>query len=464
MAEKIGIPRGTRDFLPEVMYRRQFIFNTLRDVFQKFGYEPLETPSMELLSVLTGKYGEEGDRLIFKILNSGDYKKEIAPADWEQSSALLATKLCEKALRYDLTVPFARVVATHKNELLLPFKRYQIQPVWRADNPQKGRYREFYQCDADVVGTKSLIVDAELIKLYEFAFQKLGLKKFTIHINHRGILSGIAEAIGTPERLTELCTILDKIDKIGIAKVLQELQSRNFSESSLEKLTPLLEQSINTGISLTQIAEFVENTEEGKRGINELTEVFKHLETFSVSCKRILFSPLLARGLNYYTGCIFEVTADEVIIGSIGGGGRYDNLTGVFGLPGISGVGISFGADRIYDVLQELNLFPEKCHTFTQVLITYFEAESLSAQISLLNSLRSAGICAEMFPEPIKLTKQFNYADKKQISHVCVIGETERQNNNVVIKNLKNGSQIVIGMKQAISYFQEVLYAQDISH
>lgn len=459
MAEKIGIPRGTRDFLPEVVRRRQFIFSTLREAFQQFGYEPLETPAMELLSVLTGKYGEEGDRLIFKILNSGDFKKGTTAEVWESNSAThLSSVICEKALRYDLTVPFARVVATHKNQLVFPFRRYQIQPVWRADNPQKGRYREFYQCDADVVGTNALFVDAELVKLYDYALQKLGLQNFTIHINHRGILGGIAEAIGTPDRLIELCSTLDKLDKIGKPEVLQELRSRSFTEANLQKLQPLLELSGDTNLLLAQLNTLIGNTSEGRRGINELREVLDYLRDFKLNSNHISFSPMLARGLNYYTGCIFEVTASGVSIGSIGGGGRYDNLTGVFGTPGISGVGISFGADRIYDVLTELNLFPEKLSQTTQILVVNFEAASLPNQISLLNTLREAGFSAEMFPDSLKLAKQFSYADKKHIPYTCIIGEQERKSNTVVIKNLETGSQEIILQESVVGYFQEALF------
>ncbi len=445
-AQKPGIPKGTRDFGPDKMVRRNFIFNTVRSVFEKYGFLPLETPSMENLSVLTGKYGEEGDQLIFKILNSGDYLSKTTPEDITSGSKHLSFKISEKALRYDLTVPFARYVVMNRNDVTFPFKRYQIQPVWRADRPQKGRYREFYQCDADVVGTDSLICEAEIILMINEVFQQLGIKDYTIKINNRKILSAIGELIDAGDRESDLFVAIDKLDKIGEEKVLEELSTKGFTSSALNTLRDILNLSGTTEEMLSSLDDVIGNTEIGRKGIQELQETFNLLAHYSGSAKleeqNISLDVTLARGLSYYTGAIFEVKVNNVQIGSVSGGGRYDNLTGLFGLPDVSGVGFSFGVDRIYDVMSELNLFPADNLISTQLLIANFDEHSQNYSLPLLTKLRANGINSEIYPESAKLKKQMNYADRKNIPYVLLIGSNEIETGNLTLKIMSTGEQV----------------------
>ncbi len=434
MSSKPSLPKGTRDFGPEEMARRNYILDTIRKVFRKFGFMPLETPAMENLDVLTGKYGDEGDQLLYKILNSGDFLSKTSESDYSKGSKHLAGLISEKGLKYDLTVPFARYVVMNQHKISMPFKRYQIQPVWRADRPQRGRYREFQQCDADVVGTDSLLCEAEVIWMIREVFKQLGITDYSIRINHRRILRAIAEAIGEPGKESELCVAIDKLDKIGSDKVLQELRDRGFTESATDKLLPLLTDS--TLLSLEAIENFISDGNEGIRDIREVFDLIK-----SSGMEHVDFDPLLARGLSYYTGCIFEVKVNKVSVGSVSGGGRYDDLTGVFGLPGISGIGFSFGVDRLYDVMEELSLFPESANTFTTALIVAFDTESWHYGLEFLQGLRSAGIHAELYPEVAKAKKQFSYADKKNIPFVLIAGESEMQNDGFSLKNMKTGDQ-----------------------
>lgn len=456
-AIKPSLAKGTRDFSPAQMEKRNYIFNTLKTVFKKFGYNEIQTPSFENLSTLTGKYGDEGDKLIFKILNSGDYLSKVSD---EQLSARNSNKLIpyisEKALRYDLTVPFARYVVMHQNDIALPFKRFQIQPVWRADRPQRGRYREFYQCDVDVVGSESLLNEAEFILIYQQALQALGLKDFTIKINNRKILTGIAEIIGKPELIVDMTVAIDKLDKIGLDGVNKELLERGFTTTDLDILKPIIELQGNNEEKLQQLKAVLANSEIGLKGIEEIEEVFAYVKAFAsenVLDEFVEVDITLARGLNYYTGCIFEVKTNEVAMGSIGGGGRYDDLTGMFGLKGLTGVGVSFGADRIYDVLEELNLYPASNSTSTKVLIINFDKSIEGYTLPLLAELRNAGIAAELYPTAAKLKKQMSYADAKQIPFVLLVGDEERETGLLSLKNMDSGEQIKVDRQQLIQYF-----------
>lgn len=443
MAVKPTIPKGTRDFSPLEMARRNYIFDTIRSVFRLYGYSQIETPAMENLTTLMGKYGEEGDKLLFKILNSGDFMKDVDEMDLtERNLAKLTHKMSEKGLRYDLTVPFARYVVQYRNDIQMPFKRFQIQPVWRADRPQKGRYREFFQCDADVVGSDSLWNEAELLSMIDDVFLRLGVK-VVIKLNNRKILSGIAEMLGESEKITDITVAIDKIDKIGIEKVNEELLSKGISEEAIKKLQPLLMLKGSNSEKLETLSVLLKDSSEGLKGIEELSTVLKRFEDGAHNCEvEIDFS--LARGLNYYTGTIIEVKAKDVEIGSITGGGRYDNLTGVFGMPGISGVGISFGADRIYDVLNQLNLYPESVTDAVKVLFVNFGEKEAEASVALIKELRKNGISCELYPDPAKMKKQMAYADALKIPYVAMVGESELEENTVNLKNMVTGEQISI--------------------
>lgn len=443
---KPSLAKGTRDFSPTEMEKRNFIFSTLKTVFTKYGYREIQTPSFENLQTLTGKYGDEGDKLIFKILNSGDYLAK-APTNLltERESVPLIPHIAEKALRYDLTVPFARYVVMHQHEVVLPFKRFQIQPVWRADRPQRGRYREFYQCDVDVVGSESLLNEAEFVLIYQEALTSLGLTDFTIKLNNRKILSGIAEVLGKPTLLVPMTVAIDKLDKIGIEGVDNELLSRGFSENDLEKLRPIMHLAGPTAAKIAQLKETLASSAIGMQGIEEIETVLGYVErmtadTFSLD-RFIDLDVTLARGLNYYTGCIFEVKTNEVTMGSIGGGGRYDDLTGMFGLKGLTGVGISFGADRIYDVMEELGLFPTSTAQSTTVLLSNFDKLAELYALPLLQKLRTAGVAAEIYPTSTKLKKQLAYADAKNIPYVILIGEEEIKSGLLSLKDMQSGEQ-----------------------
>lgn len=447
---KPSIPKGTRDFGPLEMARRNYIFSTIRSVFALYGFSQIETPSIENLSTLMGKYGEEGDKLLFKILNSGDFLKGVDHSMWENDEyAKLTTKICEKGLRYDLTVPFARFVVQHRNELQMPFKRFQIQPVWRADRPQKGRYREFYQCDADVVGSDSLINEIELLELVDEVFARLGIR-ITIKLNNRKVLSGIAELIGAPEKLTDITVAIDKIDKIGIEKVNEELIERGLSEEAVATLRPILEISGPTQSRLEQLEKVLAPSETGLLGVKELREVISGVENLGLRADLEL-DVSLARGLNYYTGTIIEVKARDVEIGSITGGGRYDNLTGVFGMPGLSGVGISFGADRIYDVLNALDLYPAETLSAPQVMFVNFGPAEAAASMKMLKQLREAGIRGEIFPDSAKMKKQMGRADALKIPFVAIVGETELQSGKLTLKNMTTGEQKLLTVEEAVA-------------
>ncbi len=434
---KPSLPKGTRDFSPLEMSRRNYIFDTIRAVFRTYGYQQIETPAMENLATLTGKYGDEGDKLIFKILNSGDFKKDV---DFTLEANKLTPLISEKALRYDLTVPFARYVVMNRNDITFPFKRYQVQPVWRADRPQKGRYREFYQFDADVVGSNSLIYEAEFFQIFAKVFEQLNVS-VTIKYNNRKILNGITEAIGAEDKFVEVVTIIDKLDKIGVEKVNEELAALGVSAEGIAKLQTLFTISGSDETKLAQIKTLIETSSIGVKGIDELNSILGYLQNANTNTANIEFDPSLARGLSYYTGTIYEVKANGVQIGSICGGGRYDDLTGLFGLPNVSGVGISFGVDRIYDVLNELNLFPETMADAPRVLVTNFGIEEEKFSFNLVTQLRAAGINADMYPTQAKLGKQFEYADKKKIPYVAVIGADEMQSNTINLKDMVSGVQ-----------------------
>ena len=422
---KPNIPKGTRDFGPIEMVRRNYIFDTIRDVFKKYGFEQIETPSMELMSTLMGKYGEEGDKLLFRIQNSGEKAAE-AP---------------EKGLRYDLTVPFARYVVQHREEISFPFKRFQIQPVWRADRPQKGRYREFYQCDVDVIGTESLLAELELIQIVEEVYKRFGIR-VCLHINNRKILAGIAESIGAADKMIDITVAIDKLDKIGLEKVNEELLERGLSEDSVQKLQPILNQESGgtNQDKLVRLKDFLAGSEIGLKGVKEMEQIFELIDVAGVQLN-IELDLCLARGLNYYTGAIFEVKALDVQMGSITGGGRYDNLTGIFGLPNVSGVGISFGADRIYDVLAELDLYPSEAEAGTQLLFVTFGEAELRYALQWAKSLRAQGLRVEVYPEAAKMKKQMGYADAKHIPYVAIVGSNEMSENKVMLKNMTSGEQ-----------------------
>ena len=494
---KPSIPKGTRDFLPHEMRRRNYIFDSIKSVFQKYGYLPIETPTMEKTETLMGKYGEEGDRLIFRVLNSGDYfesfnKKFIRPLEQERNSILqqafslvdnieeandnelkvilgnlldstilteeinsinLSKIISQKALRYDLTVPFARFVVQHRNEIDLPFKRYQIQPVWRADRPQKGRYREFYQCDVDVVGSDSLLYEVELIQIFDEVLSGLKLEDFTIKINNRKILSGLAEVVGEADKLIPITVAIDKLDKIGEEGVVKELREREVAESAIEKLKPLLTIKGSNKQVLKAVDSIVSTSEIGAKGMEELKSVLSMIDKLGLTNAKLEFDPSLARGLNYYTGAIFEVKANNVNIGSICGGGRYDDLTGIFGMKDLPGVGISFGADRIYDVLEELDLFPTELEASTQLMFANFgEKEAMQSAI-WLKMLRDNGISSELYPDNSKLKKQMTYANNKKIPFVALVGENEMNSQEILVKNMETGEQKVYSIVQLIKFF-----------
>ena len=445
------MPKGTRDFGPVQMARRNFILDTVKETFKLFGFQQLETPAMENLSTLTGKYGDEGDQLLFKILNSGDFLKNVSADDLTSGIPAVLPKVSEKGLRYDLTVPFARYVVMNRNEITFPFKRFQIQPVWRADRPQKGRYREFYQCDADVVGTDSLLCELEILLMIKRVFGNLGLTDYSIKINNRKILTGLSEVIGEKGREGELCVAIDKLDKIGWEKVQEELVQRNFSKDSIEQLSPIIDLKDGNQSKLEFLKTYLSSSEIGQKGIKELEEVFELLKTYGENESNVDFDVVLARGLTYYTGAIFEVKVNHVSVGSVSGGGRYDDLTGVFGLEGVSGVGFSFGVDRLYDVMEELGLFPEENMEKTKVLITYFDKNGFDYGLKILNRLRMSGVSSELYPDEVKIKKQFTYADKKQIPYVVILGDTEIQANTVSLKDLQSGAQDTMSMDTLIS-------------
>jgi histidyl-tRNA synthetase len=450
---KPTIPKGTRDFSPEIVRRRNYIFQIIRTVFERYGFQPLETPAMEDMSTLTGKYGEEGDKLMFRILDNGDI---IEKAKQAKDNKELSSLLCGKALRYDLTIPFARYVVMHQNEIAFPFKRYQIQPVWRADRPQKGRYREFYQCDADIVGSDSLINETELLSIYDQVFSSLGIKGFELRVNNRKILSGLAEMIGRPELLTDITIAIDKLDKIGLEGVKNELEERGLDKISIEKIEKFLNIQGSGEEKLTQLQALLHNSVTAQKGMEELKEVL-FSGNIPLQVKPLL-DQTLARGLNYYTGIIIEAKAPAAVkIGSIGGGGRYDDLTGLFGLSGISGVGISFGVDRIYDVLEELNLFPDVVQQSTQVLFLQMDKESLPIIFPLLQKLRENNIASEVYPDQVKFDKQMKYANKRSIPFVAIIGESERVENAVSLKNMQSGKQEKIPMENMLNHLKAQL-------
>ncbi|MCI6153625.1 MAG: histidine--tRNA ligase [Porphyromonas sp.] len=447
---KPSIPKGTRDFGTLEMQRRNYIFDTIREVYRLYGFKQIETPALELLSTLMGKYGEEGDRLLFKVLNSGDFLSSVSLEELEEKNlARLANKLCEKGLRYDLTVPFARFVVQHRNELTLPFKRFQIQPVWRADRPQKGRYREFYQCDADVVGTQSLLCEVELIQIIDEVYRRLGIAT-CLHLNNRKILAGIAEVVGVPDQLTEMTIAMDKCDKIGIEGVLSELSDKGFSEANLQRLQPFVHLGGSNEERLASLSTLLSSSAIGMEGIGEMRFILTTLSTLSSLSIEILLDPSLARGLGYYTGTILEVKAKDVAIGSITGGGRYDNLTGIFGLEGTSGVGISFGADRIYDVLSQLDAFPKETASSTQVLFINFGQEEVQQLLPLVQILRSRGVSVEIYPESSKLKKQMSYADSLSIPYVVLAGSEELKQGKFTLKDMVSGDQKVLSEEQLI--------------
>lgn len=438
--QKPSIPKGMRDFGPIEMARRNYIFDTIRSVYALYGYQQIETPTMEQLSTLMGKYGEEGDRLLFKVLNSGDYLKGVSPEELENPQLnRLSAKLCEKGLRYDLTVPFARYVVMHRDEITLPFRRYQIQPVWRADRPQKGRYREFYQCDADVIGSTSLVNEVELLQIIDEVFRRLKLRT-RILLNNRKILSGMAEVIGAADRLVDITVAIDKLDKIGQDKVNDELRSKGFDEETIARLQPLLELKGGNRDKLEELEVIFASSPTGLKGIEELRFILDRLESVELESELVV-DLSLARGLSYYTGAILEVKALDASIGSISGGGRYDDLTGIFGMPGLSGVGISFGADRIYDVLEELSLFPEETSRGTELLFVNFSEQEEHYLIPLVARLRRRGLRVELYPESSKLKKQMNYANTLHIPFVALVGESERLSNTITLKNMATGEQ-----------------------
>ena len=449
MAQKPTIPKGTRDFSPEEMAKRNYIFNTIREVYHLYGFQQIETPAMETLSTLMGKYGEEGDKLLFKIQNSGDYFSGISDEELlSRNAAKLASRFCEKGLRYDLTVPFARYVVMHREELTFPFKRYQIQPVWRADRPQKGRYREFYQCDADVVGSDSLLNEVELMQIVDRVFSRFGIR-VCIKINNRKILTGIAEIIGEAEKIVDITVAIDKLDKIGLEHVNAELRDKGISDEAIAKLQPIILLSGSNDEKLATLKQVLAASETGLKGVEESAFILNTLQAMELK-NEIELDLTLARGLNYYTGAIFEVKALDVQIGSITGGGRYDNLTGVFGLSGVSGVGISFGADRIFDVLNQLDLYPREAVNGTQLLFINFGEKEAAFALQALKQAREAGIRAEIFPDASKMKKQMSYANAKKIPFVALVGENEMAEKKVTLKNMTSGEQQLLAIEEAI--------------
>ena len=456
MAQKPSIPKGTRDFLPAEVAKRTYIFETIKKSFQTYGFAPIETPSFELSSTLLGKYGEEGDRLIFKILNSGDkVKKADLNALEEGNLARFSNSLAEKALRYDLTVPFARFVVQHQNDLSFPFKRYQIQPVWRADRPQHGRYQEFYQCDADVVGSDSLIYEVDFVLLFDEVLSNLGIPDFTIKINNRKILSGIAEISGASDKIIAITVAIDKLDKIGIDGVLKELREKELSENTIEKIMPLFSISGDTKSKIEQMEKFLSSSEIGLKGIEELKYVFDSVESLGVKKAEIEFDVTLARGLNYYTGAIFEVKANGVNMGSICGGGRYDDLTGIFGMNNMSGVGISFGADRIYDVLTELNLFPKTVDNRLELLFINFGENEAKYCQKIIKEIRANDISCELYPSDAKMKKQMNYANDRDVKNIALVGQNEIDKGIIQLKNMETGEQIEVSLSELINQLKK---------
>jgi histidyl-tRNA synthetase len=450
-SNKPSIPKGSRDFSPAEMVKRNYIFDVVKEVFKKYGYLPLETPAMENLETLLGKYGEEGDKLLFKVLNSGDFRQGLGPDDLNAATAnALSLKICEKGLRYDLTVPFARYVVQHQHEIIFPFRRYQIQPVWRADRPQKGRYREFYQCDVDVIGSDSLLNEVELIQIMDEVFRKLGIR-VRIKMNNRKILSGISEYVGEPGHMTDLTVAMDKLDRIGEDNVFAELREKGVSQEAVEKIRPLLKISGTPAEKLGVLANILKNTPSGSKGMEEMQKILGYLRELTL-VNPVEFDPTLARGLNYYTGAIFEVKAADMEIGSICGGGRYDDLTGIFGLPGISGVGVSFGADRIYDVMNQLGLFPNETIAACRLLIANFGEKESVYGLSLLVKLREAGIAAEIYPDAVKLGKQLNYANSREIPFVALVGENEIRDGILTVKRLSTGEQMTFSAEALIEF------------
>ncbi|MCT4590745.1 MAG: histidine--tRNA ligase [Carboxylicivirga sp.] len=449
MAQKPGIPKGTRDFSPVEMVKRNYIFDTVKSVFQKYGYLPIETPAMENLSTLLGKYGEEGDKLLFKILNSGDYlKKADESLLAEKASNKVMSQISEKGLRYDLTVPFARFVVQHQNEISFPFKRYQIQPVWRADRPQKGRYREFFQCDVDVVGSNSLLNEVELIQIVDEVYRLLNIN-VALLLNNRKVLSGIAEIIDASDKIVDITVAIDKLDKIGLDKVNEELASKGLSQEKIDTIQPIIMLSGSNRDKIAKLREVLATSEVGLKGVDELEVVLNYLDTLNLDLE-VELDLTLARGLNYYTGAIFEVKAKDVKIGSITGGGRYDDLTGIFGLKDVSGVGISFGADRIYDVMNQLELFPKADGAKTRAMFVNFGGEDELYALRILKEVRKTGINAELFPDSVKMKKQMNYANKKEIPFVLLAGEEERNANVVTVKNMESGEQSKVSVEELI--------------
>jgi histidyl-tRNA synthetase len=451
MSLKPSIPKGTRDFSPQQMMKRNFIFDTLKNVFKLYGFQPIETPAMENLSTLMGKYGEEGDRLLFKVLNSGDFLSGVTTKELnDKNSIKLANKISEKGLRYDLTVPFARYVVQYQSEINFPFRRYQVQPVWRADRPQKGRYREFYQCDVDIIGSDSLLSEVELVKIIDDIFSKLGIR-VTIKINNRKILTGIAGIIGESERVVDITVAIDKLAKIGLNKVKEELALKGISGEGIKKLQPVLMMNGTNEEKLLQIESVISDSEIGMKGISEIRAILNYLSSLELKAE-VELDLTLARGLNYYTGSIFEVKSKDVQIGSLAGGGRYDDLTGIFGLPGVSGVGISFGADRIYDVMEQLNLFTAETSSATQVLFINFGSFEEQYCLRLLTGLRTAGISAEIYPDPGKMKKQMIYANRKNVKFAALVGESEIAEGVVTLKNMKTGEQEKIKTDVLVDY------------
>ena len=454
MSSKPSIPKGTRDFSTEEMQRRDYIFDTIKQVFRLYGYQPIETPAMENLSTLLGKYGDEGDKLLFRILNSGDYL--IGTTDEEltkRDSYKISSKICEKGLRYDLTVPFARYVVQHREEIIFPFKRYQIQPVWRADRPQKGRYREFFQCDVDVIGSNSILNEYELIRIIDDIFSRMKIS-VVIKLNNRKILSGIAEFIGEVSRITDITVAIDKLEKIGIDSVNEELRSKGVSDEAVNKLKPVLDLKGSTEEKLSKLEKILSQSSVGLKGVEELRTLFSYLKQVRMT-GNLELDLTLARGLNYYTGAIIEVKSADVLIGSICGGGRYDNLTGVFGMEGVSGVGVSFGADRIYDVLKQLELFGDSSTSSSEVLVVNFGEAETAYALNIAESLRKLSVRSELYPDPVKLKKQISYADSKKIPYIIIAGDEEIKNNSMTIRNMTSGNQDVVGMSDLTVYAEK---------
>lgn len=450
MSQKPSLPKGTRDFGPQIMARRKFIIGHISDTFKNYGFLPLETPAMENLSVLTGKYGDEGDKLLFRILNSGNFLSDSSEEDFKIGLQALLPKITEKGLRYDLTVPFARFVVMNRNDITFPFKRYQIQPVWRADRPQRGRYREFYQCDADVVGTDSLLCEMEIILMIREVMQKLGLKDYSIKINHRGVLFGLAEALGAADKARALFTAIDKLDKMDEDKVHEELEQAGFTKEQNEKLFSILNFAGDNNTKLKFIGETIGRNEHGRKAIEDLGNILKFLENSGSNDDKLSIDIPLARGLSYYTGTIFELKINNVKIGSVGGGGRYDDLTGAFGLPNVSGVGFSFGIDRLYDVLEELQLFPTEAEQSTKVLITHFDESGFTYGLKILQQIRQADIPSEIYPDIGKVKKQMEYANRKQIPFTIIIGNEEIKTGQLAFKNMLSGIQENISIQHII--------------